>query len=193
MTSPYILALLAVFPFLRAVRGEFLFDDVNLFLDGGPLGIVYRSVRQFRGDYRAMVHLFDSWLWRLFGKGGTGKNEAGTEITQPAWSWHALSLAFHVGATFTVWEIAGWFLEPWRAFVAAAIFAVHPLQVQAVAYISGRAGVQAFFFAALGLIHAHAGGYHWAAVPVCVYFAYKSKQDGLLYLALYPVVLWKTL
>lgn len=193
MTSPYILAFLAVFPFARAIHGEFLFDDPYLFVEGSPLGVIYRGVRQFRGDARAMVHLFDSWLWRLFRVNDDGKDSTGTVIIQPAWPWHAFSLALHVGATLMVWEISGWFLEPWRAWVAAAVFAVHPLQVQAVAYISARAGVQAFFFMALGLLHAHAGGFHWAAVPVCIYFAYKSKQDGLLYLALYPFVLWKTL
>jgi hypothetical protein len=193
MNSPSILALLAVLPFVRAVHGEFLFDDPNMFFNDGPRGVIFRRIKLWRDDHRAMVHILDSWLFRLFGINETGMNARGTEIIQPSYPWHVLSLMFHVGATLAVWEIAGWFLEPWRAWVAAAIFAVHPLQVQAVAYISGRAGVQAFFFAALGLIHAHTGGYHWAAVPVCIYFAYKSKQDGLLYLALYPVVLWRTL
>ncbi len=187
-----VLAALAVVPYLPAVRGEFLFDDPVLFHDDGPRGVIYRTVRQFRGDKRAMVHLFDSWLFRAFGINVTGTDATGTVIIQPSWSWHLLSLAFHVGTTWAVWTLAGFFVIPWRAFAAAAIFAVHPLQVQAVGYISARAGLQSAFFSLLGLLHIVAGGWHWALVPVCSYFAYKSKQDGLLYLALFfPVVLWK--
>jgi len=185
------LVILAVVPFLPAVNGEFLFDDPMMWLDGPPQAN-YRRLRSFRGDRRAMVHFFDSVLWRLFGVNDTGMDATGTVIIQPAWPWHVLSLMFHVGTVLAAWGLFGMFLEPWRALAAAAIYAVHPLQVQPVAYVSGRAGVQAAFFSALGLLHAAAGGWHWAAVPLCQYFAFKSKQDGLLYLALYPLILWKT-
>jgi hypothetical protein len=63
--------------------------------------------------------------------------------------------------------------------------------VQSVAYISGRAAIQAAFFSALGLLHAAAGGWHWPLAAVSQYFAWKSKEDGALYLVLYPVILWK--
>lgn len=185
-----LLSALAVVPFLRAVRGEFLFDDPVMFADSVPQ--FPPTWRHFHLNPRAMTHAFDGWLWWLFGVNATGKDATGTVIVQPAVPWHLLSLAFHLGTTLAVWGILGLFLEPWRAFAGAAIFAVHPLQVGAVAYVSARAGVQAAFFSALGLLHAAAGGWHWAAVPVCAYFSYKSKQDGLVYLAFYPVILLKT-
>lgn len=186
-----LLCILAVLPYLPALRGEFLFDDPYLFKPG-YLQTVYRHVWQFRGSHRSLTHLLDCLLFRRFQVNPTGMDETGTVIVQSAVPWHVLSLAFHLGTTWAVWGLLGLFLEPWRAFAGAAIFAVHPLQVGAVAYISARAGVQAAFFSALGLLHAAAGGWHWAAVPVCVYFSYKSKQDGLLYLSLYPLILWKT-
>lgn len=196
--EPIGLTLLAVLPYVRAVKGEFLFDDPYLFVvkrKTGKLPIArrYFYLREFRGDQRAMLHIFDGWLWRIFQASPTGTDETGTVITQPATAWHVLSLAFHIGTTLTVWGLAGLFLEPWRALASAAIFAVHPLQVGAVAYISGRAGVQAAFFSALGLLHAASGGWHWLAVPVCQYFAYKSKPDALLYLAFYPLILWHSI
>lgn len=187
MIEPAVLTILALCPFLRAIRGEFLYDDPFLFLNGPPGPISWRAF--YRG-HRPVTWVIDHWLWRLFGQGKTGMNPSGTVITQPAWPWHCASLLFHVGTTLAVWGLASTILEPWRAFAAAAIFAVHPLQVSAVAYISGRAGVQAAFFTALGLLHAAAGGWHWLAVPVCQYLAYKSKHDGLLYIALYPVILY---
>jgi hypothetical protein len=183
------LAILAAFPFLRALDGEFLFDDPIMF-EKGPPSRVYRTLREFHHDARPMVHLIDSWLWRLFAR-GEPMNATKTSIIAPRWPWHAVSILFHVGATLGVWSLAALILEPSRALMAAGIFAVHPLHVTAVAYVSGRSGVQSFFFSVLGYLHAAAGAWHWAAVPVCFYFALKSKQDGWLYLALLPVVLWK--
>ncbi len=184
-----LLILLGVLPYLRAFRGEFLFDDPIIFTEGAP-GWSAPTLKHFNSNPRAMVHLLDRFLFYWFRSNATGMDFTGTVVTQAAWPWHVLSLLFHVGTTLCVWSLAGLFLEPWRALLAAAIFAVHPLQVSAVAYISGRAGVQAAFFSALGLLHAAAGGWHWLAVLVAQYFAYKSKPDGLLYLVFYPLILW---
>ena len=189
--STILLSVLAVVPFLPAIRGQFLFDDPYLFIDTPPVASIrYRSIRQFRGDNRAMVHLFDGWLWRWFRVNDTGMDATGTVIIQPSFPWHVLSILFHIGTTLAAWGLLGLVLAPWRALAAAAIFAVHPLQVGAVGYVSGRAGIQSAFFGMLGLLHIAAGGWHWAAVPVCFYFAYKSKQDGLLYAAWAPLILW---
>jgi len=181
-----ILILLATLPFLRAVNGEFLFDDPSM------LEKPFRPIDRlgFFRHSRPMVYFIDSLLFRAFGQ-GSGMDSTQTIILQPSWPWHLASLAFHAGTTLLVQELARMFLDPSRAFLAAAIFAVHPLQVSAVAYISGRAGVQAAFFSFLGLLHASIGGWHWGLAIVSQFFAYKSKQDGLLYLVLYPVILWK--
>lgn len=185
----FLLIALSLIPFLPAFHGEFLYDDPQLFLDGPPAG-TYRTLKAFNHDARSMVHFFDSLLWRLFKVNVTGMDAPGTTIVQPSWPWHFLSLLLHLGTVFCVWSLTGHWLQPWQSFVASAIFACHPLQVSAVGYISGRAGIQAAFFSAMGLLHASLGGWHWLAVPLSQYFAWKSKQDALLYLALYPVILW---
>jgi len=187
--SLLILGFLAVLPYLRAVHGEFLFDDPILFEDNQTPGVHYRHVAFFHAHTRSMVHCIDELLWRAFGR-GSGMDATQTVILQPSWPWHLASLAFHVGNTLLVQALTQMFLDPTRAFLAAAIFAVHPLQVSAVSYISARAGMQAAFFSFLGLLHASMGGWHWSLAVLSQYFAYKSKQDGLLYLMLYPVVLY---
>jgi len=185
--SGFGLVLLAVVPYLRMFPGEFLYDDPWMFR---PMHPGYSRVDYFRHDVRAMVHFFDALLFRAVGVNRTGLDETGTVIIQPAYPWHVLSLAFHVGTVLCVWSLAGYILEPGRAFFAAAVYAVHPLQVSAVGMISARAGVQSAFFSAVGALHAIAGGWHWAAVPLCAYFSFKSKPDGLLLFGLYLGILW---
>jgi len=194
MTELVLLVLLCTIPFLRSIRGECLFDDPLMF-DVGQTPAGQRTLRAFHAVPRDLVHIFDGWLWKLFGINTTGMDELEITIIQPMWPWHALSIAFHIGTTLCLYSLITslHLLMDSRAFWAAAIFAVHPLQVTAIAYISGRAGVQAAFFSGLGFLHAMAGGWHWLAVPVCHYFAWKSKEDGLMYLAFYPVILWKSL
>lgn len=180
------LILLAAVPFLRSINGEFLFDDPRM-MDKGAPNRVYRTLKEFNHDGRSMVHLIDSWVWRVTGNLSQPFDGTGTRLIAPSWPYHAASILFHIGTTLALWELFGMILEPSRALVAAGIFAVHPLHVTAVGYISGRAGVQSFFFSVMGYLHAAAG--FWPLVPLCFYFAWKSKQDTVFYLAVLPIFL----
>jgi hypothetical protein len=80
-------------------------------------------------------------------------------VFKPA-GYHLTSILFHLGATLALLLLAnellrGWnFEEPkrrWLAFVAALVWAVHPVHTAAVAYISGRADPLAAMFGFLGL------------------------------------------
>jgi protein O-mannosyl-transferase len=66
------------------------------------------------------------------------------------WLFHLVSVALHAAATLVVRRIllrcGG---QPWAATAGAAVFAVHPLQVEAVAWISEQRGLLA---GVLGLI-----------------------------------------
>jgi hypothetical protein len=66
--------------------------------------------------------------------------------------YHLTNLALHAMATLLAWRIARRILgEGFRAWAAAALFAVHPCHVQAVGWISGRTDLLAalFYMAAL--------------------------------------------
>lgn len=190
MIEPIVLLILAVAPFLRSIRGPFLYDDPWLFAKNPPQ--VPPTWAHFRLNPRAMTHVIDGWLWRAFGVNETGLDGSGTVIIQPAVPWHVVSILFHVGSVFAFWALASYILTPWRALGAAALFAVHPLQVSSVCYVSARAGMQSAFFAFLGFLHGLAGGWHWPLAAVSHYFAFKSKPDGLLYMLVYPgaILLW---
>ena len=80
-------------------------------------------------------------------------------VFKPA-GYHLTSMLCHVGATLALLLRAnellrGWNVEErkrrWLAFLAALVWAVHPLHAAAVAYISGRADPLAAMFGFLGL------------------------------------------
>ena len=70
---------------------------------------------------------------------------------------HITSLALHMANVLLVyallWRTTG---RRWAAAWVAALFAVHPLHVESVAWISERKGVLSAFFA-LGMLHAYVG------------------------------------
>lgn len=69
-----------------------------------------------------------------------------------AWSWHAVNVAVHGGVAALVYEVVLRLLAgPWLAFLAAALFAVHPVHSEAVYYVSSRSESLAALFALAAL------------------------------------------
>jgi tetratricopeptide (TPR) repeat protein len=92
-----------------------------------------------------LSHLLD---WQLFG------NHAGKH--------HIAPVLFHIGASialFFAWKrMTG---KPWVSAFAAAVFALHPLRVESVAWVAERKDVTTGFFSMLTLL-AYA---HYATTP----------------------------
>jgi protein O-mannosyl-transferase len=71
-------------------------------------------------------------------------NPVGNSPTLNPWIYHAANLALHLIATVLVYRILLRLLRiPWPAAAGAAVFALHPVQVEAVAWISGLKDVMA--------------------------------------------------
>ena len=64
----------------------------------------------------------------------------------PRW-FHVVNVLLHAGATALVYVLARTLVPPFAALAAGALFAVHPVHVEAVANIVGRAEVLAALFA----------------------------------------------
>jgi len=70
---------------------------------------------------------------------------------------HGMNLALHLGNVLLLfWLLAGTTLQPWPSALVAALFAVHPLNVQTVAWISERKSLLSTGFWLAALL-AHAG------------------------------------
>lgn len=71
----------------------------------------------------------------------------------PPWSFHALNLSVHIVnglLLFTLLRRLGTSFE--AGFVALGIFLLHPLQTEAVAYVSGRTELVGLFWGLIGLL-----------------------------------------
>jgi len=134
-----LLVALAVVPFLGALRGEFVYDDRTQILEN-PLiqqpellgQALTQDVWSFKGErerawsnyYRPAFVLWLAVNWQLFGPQPEG--------------WHVGNLALHAGVVllaFALLRRLGVALP--GAFFVAALFAVHPVHVESVAWISG--------------------------------------------------------
>ncbi|MEP6538066.1 MAG: tetratricopeptide repeat protein, partial [Bryobacteraceae bacterium] len=83
---------------------------------------------------------------------------------QNAFSYHAVNLSIHLGCVWLLFDVLKKLMPANAAFLATAVFAVHPIQTEAVAYIFARGTLLATLFCLLALREWTAGR-HWRAVP----------------------------
>lgn len=120
------LVVLALVAYLPALRAGFLWDDVSTYIVDNPLLRLPDGLFRFwfttqAIDYYPLTNsLF--WLeWRLFGE-------------QPA-GYHLVAIVLHGAGSMLLWRVLVRLAVP-GAWVAAALFTVHPVNVESVAWIS---------------------------------------------------------
>lgn len=137
------LVVLSFLPYIPALHGEFLWDDNDIYIVNNPL------MRDPEGWHRAWfttdtVDYFPLtyslfWIqWRAF-----GENPIGYRVT---------NILLHGGCSLLVWCLARRLPVP-SPWLVAAIFAVHPLNVETVAWISQLKALLATFFGFLSLLY----------------------------------------
>lgn len=174
MMTLILMAVLLIYS--RSLRGEFITDDAAVLdmeeLYGKFSKGKYRlwGLYQFRQP-RSLTHWGYYWTWRVW-----GLNPAG---------WHIVNISIHLINIFLGYRILLYFLSPAMALTAAAVFALHPLQVPAVAWISGRAGIQCAMFAYAAILLLLTG--FWPLAVLAQVLAQASKQEGWIYLTVWPI------
>ncbi|HEX6239891.1 MAG TPA: hypothetical protein VFZ61_03310, partial [Polyangiales bacterium] len=139
-TAAALLAALAVLPYLGVLRGEFVAGDLEFIVENASLrepsfwrdAFVHSYWYQGGATdqapyYRPLVVLLDGLNWAWFGADTLG--------------YHLTNLLLHALASLSVWRLLRLLMPSGFALWAACLFAVHPIQVHAVAYISGRTSV----------------------------------------------------
>lgn len=171
------LALFAVVVFANALSNGFVLDDRGILLGNPIVQQLSQSWRSFTqpywpeslggGQYRPLGILHFALDWQL---------SAGAA----AW-FHAVNLAWHALAAVLVWRLARELMSASAAVIAAALFAVHPVHVEAVANVVGRLECMAAVFV-LGALLAHRAS-SWLAIP---FFALGllSKENAIVAVAL---------
>lgn len=84
---------------------------------------------------------------------------------------HAVSVGLHLANVLLVWSLLGRLTNArrWAAAIGAALFAVHPLQVESVAWISEQRGLLSALFA-LAAIRLHVAGSDMPRRSVAAWF-----------------------
>lgn len=141
------LALVTLLVFLRAVRCGFVDYDDGDYVTGNvqvQAGLTWTGVKwAFTTGHASNWHPL-TWLSHMLDAQLFGAAPAGHHLT---------SVAFHAanaGLVFLVlFSLTG---ATWRSLAVAGLFALHPLRVESVAWVSERKDVLSFFFGMLALL-----------------------------------------
>ena len=137
---------------LGALANRFAMDDI-------PLVVRNPLVQTLSGAWRAFAAPF--WPPDFGGHMYRPLVVAGWAFDQQlggAWWFHLVNLLWHAGACIVVAALARAFADDRAALIAGLLFAVHPVHVEAVANVVGRAELMSALFAALSVYAALARG-----------------------------------
>jgi protein O-mannosyl-transferase len=168
------------------MRSRFLLAAATLVAYGASLGSGFHLDDYAIFNHPSLANLFTLreahpltylTLWLNYAAGGDN-----------ALGYHAVNLALHLGAVLLAYECLRRLLKDGRTFgpalAAAAIFAVHPIQAEAVDYISARAIVLATLLC-LAALYEWIEGRRWIAVAWLAVALLASPE-----VAAFPLVLW---
>lgn len=168
--------------YLRNLNGEFIADDAAI-RDAEELSAKYSRghytplFRRWKTIYhrspRHLTLMTHQWTWQLFGF--------------RLWAWHAGNILIHLSTCVVLYIFFSQLHVPFKTLAVAA-FAVHPLQVPAVAWLSGRAAMLAALFGYLSWVTLLTP--YWPLALVPGFLAFFSKEDGFLYIVIWPLILW---
>lgn len=170
---------IAASTFLDSVGGDFVWDDFGNVVENGALRSAARIpdiLRSPLAEYSLYYRPVPLLLWMgLLSAFGTA-----------AAAFHVANVALHAASAVLVFLLARRAAparSPWPALAGAVIFAVHPVNAESVAWISGGVDVCTTFFAVLAL-YAHARGeppaWRWRVVSaLALLLALLSKEAAL--------------
>ena len=160
------LFLVALAAFLPSLGGAFQFDDYNVIVHYPPV----HSWAGLAGDlgFRPLLKASYALSWSL-GLGAAG--------------FLALNVAVHALNAVLVYALGRalcerWAVAPGAALAAALVFALHPVQVEAVSYVSGRSSsLMACFY--LGALLAYVRGAPAAVSALLFAAALATKETAV--------------
>lgn len=159
------LCLVSFVLYLTSLRGSFLSldeNDVLQWLQGGPWDLRGFFLPNFSHLYyrplSALSIVGDHLLWDI-----------------DAFGFHLMNLVLHLGSVLLVYVLASQLLgRGVPAFLAALMFAAHPIHVEAVSWVPARTDLLATF---------------WVLGAVCLYIDYR-RGDRIAFLILSGVFYW---
>lgn len=157
----FALALLAAAPYMQTLRHDFVeYDDAQFVTENAVVqrgltvdGFLWAFTSTTASNWHPLTmlsHMLDVEIWGLWPGGH-----------------HLTNVIFHIANSLLVflamWRMSG---ALWRSAFVAAVFAVHPLHVESVAWVAERKDVLSTFFGLLAI---------WA------YAAYVARPSAMRY------------
>lgn len=141
--------MLAALAFCGCLAGSFHFDDYSLFAN--PVVTAASGWWRVWGPVQTRPLTYFTF-WLNYQAGG-----------QSPFGYHLLNLALHLIAVYFMTDVLARLLPARVALIAAAIFALHPIQAEAICYVFARGSLLASLFCILAL-REWLGGRWWLAV-----------------------------
>ncbi len=181
--TPFVLlAAAAVVPYLNALWGAFQFDDYNVIVDNPAVHSWAAFLADAAQGIRPVLKLSYTLNW-LAGPGPLG--------------FHLVNIAVHAANTLLVYLLSLRLLGPREeggaaqgpaaaaALFAALLFAVHPVQTEAVTYVCGRSvSLMGLFYLASILAYDHGARgesrlFLWLVSPALFLLAVLTRETAL--------------
>jgi hypothetical protein len=179
------IAVLGLIAYRSSLFGDFVLDDLTLvvvnlhikdlsnaarlFFENIGAGIGQQVSSAFYRPLQILSYAVDHRFW--------GLNYAG---------YHLTNVILHILAALSVFQFIRMITrKDALSFFAAAVFAVHPVNTEAVSYISGRADPLSALFIFLCLICYikyldTSGVKYYLLFPLCYFCALMSRESGLM-------------
>lgn len=186
-TCGLLLLVLAFLAYLPATGGGFIWDDAEHLTENpcivGPLGLaqIWTSVRASNCPLVLTTFWLEHRLWGL----------------EP-WPYHAVNILMHAAAALVLWRVLLRLGIP-GAWLGAALWALHPVQAESVAWITELKNTQSALFFLLSILffcrsrQSQSGdgqqlhrGFHYGLALLFGLFAMASKSSTVVL----PLMLW---
>jgi hypothetical protein len=183
---PLAVAAVAVVVYLVTLHGTFVYDDPSVILNNTHVTRDWGRIWTTAYAPKAPDH-----LWRPLTLLTFAVEYALHGAT--AWPYHLVNILLHAGVCAAIVVLGKKLCGVRAGWIAGLLFAVHPVHVEAVAGIVGRAEMLCALATLIGLrlFLGPPGGLRVAGISACFVVALLSKEQGMLFplllLALLPV------
>jgi tetratricopeptide (TPR) repeat protein len=186
VAAAFTIIVVTIFAYLPALRGEFVFDD-ELYITDNPLIKARDGLRRFwfSTEFSDYYALSNSMLWleyRLWGADPTG--------------YHVVNVLLHAVNSVLLWRLLRRLKIP-GAWLAGLAFALHPVNVSTVAWISERKNMLSMLFllvTALAYLRFDEAGsrrWYWGSVGLFLLALLSKTSVVMLPFALLGYAWWR--
>lgn len=132
-----LLAFLTLAVYFNSLGNDFVSDDFSAIRDNPNLGKIAPLFKPpyFNINFRALINFLTDKIFGL----------------NPMF-YRLSNIFFHLGSAWIIYILVGFFFNPLVSFIAASLFAVHPVLIEGVTWISGGPYSNGAFFLLLSFL-----------------------------------------